>query len=527
MASPPFLSRLLSFVSSSKCAANANLSRVLFLGATRGECRYAVRWAHAVTETRDCEGFKRYPGERSATFIQNMLRNLRGSSSEETEKALDQCGFTLNDDLVTDVISRHVSNWRPAYVFFNWVSRKNGYLPGSAVYNEILDVLGKMNRFGEVTQVLEEMSKRKGLFDERTYGVLLNRYAAAHKVDEAIDIFHGRRDFGLETDLVAFQALLLWLCRYKHVESAETLFYSVKNEFGTDIRTMNIILNGWCVLGDVREAKRFWKDIIASKCTPDRFTYGIFIKALTKKGKLGSAMRLFRGMWQKGLGPDVVICNCVIDALCFKKRIPEALEVFHEMKDQGCLPNAATYNSLIKHMCKIGRMEKVKELVSEMESIGGDCLPNAITFSYLLKSLKKPEEVPKLLEQMEKNGCKMTSDLYNLVLRLYLGWDCQERVGNTWNDMEISGLGPDQRSYTIMIHTLHERGRLKEALHYFEEMVSKGMRPEPRTEILVNDMNSNVMEEEGDHRRQRTLNGDESAQRPRRRRKERVTQGVP
>ncbi|KAI6687273.1 hypothetical protein NL676_024101 [Syzygium grande] len=526
MASPPLMSRLLSCVNSSKSAANAALSTSLFLGTTRGQCRYALRLAHAVAETRDFDGFKRYPGERSATFIQNMLRNLRGSSSEETEKALGQCGFSLTDDLVTDVISRHALDWRPAYVFFNWVSKKSGYLPGSAVYNEILDVLGKMNRFEEVTQVLEEMSKRKGLFDERTYGVLLNRYAAAHKVDEAINIFYGRRGFGLETDLVAFQALLLWLCRYKHVESAETLFYSMKNEFGTDIRTMNIILSGWCVLGDVREAKRFWKDIIASKCTPDRFTYAIFIKALTKKGKLGSAMRLFQGMWQKGLGPDVVICNCVIDALCFKKRIPQALEVFHEMKERGCLPNTATYNSLIKHMCKIGRMVKVEELVSEMESIGGDCLPNAITFSYLLKSIQRPEEVPKLLGQMEKNECKMTSDLYNLVLRLYLGWDCQERVRNTWNDMERSGMGPDQRSYTIMIHVLYERGRLKEALHYFEEMVSKGMRPEPRTEILVNDMKSNIKEGDDDHRRQRTLKRDESAQRPRSR-KEKVTQGLP
>ncbi|XP_030511922.1 putative pentatricopeptide repeat-containing protein At3g15200 [Rhodamnia argentea] len=527
MASPPFLSRLLSFVNSSKCAVNANLSPALSLGVTRRECRYALRFAHAVADAHDCEGFKEYPGRRSATFIQNMLRNLMGSSIDETEKALDQCGFTLTDDLVTAVVSRHASDWRPAYTFFNWVSKKSGYLPGSGVYNEILDVLGKMNRFGEVTQVLEEMSKRKGLFDERTYGVLLNRYAAAHKVDEAINIFHGRRDFGLETDLMAFQALLLWLCRYKHVESAETLFYSMKSEFGTDIRTMNIILNGWCVLGDVREAKRFWKHIIASKCAPDRFTYGTFIKALTKKGKLGSAMRLFRGMSEKGLGPDVVICNCVIEALCFKKRIPQALEVFHEMKERGCLPNAATYNSLVKHMCKIERMEKVKELVTEMGSIGGDCLPNAITFSYLLKSLEKPEEVPKLLEQMEKNECKMTSDLYNLVLRLYLGWDCQERVKHIWNDMERSGMGPDERSYTIMIHDLYERGRLKEALHYFEEMVSKGMRPEPRTEILVNDMNSNIKEGEADHRRQRTLTTDESTQQRPWRRKEKVTQGLP
>ncbi|KAG5046754.1 hypothetical protein JHK86_016160 [Glycine max] len=90
-----------------------------------------------------------------------------------------------------------------------------------------------------------------------------------------------------------------------------------------DIKMWNVILNGWCVLGNLHEAKRVWRDIVASPCKPHIFTYATFIKALTKKGKLGTALKLFRGMWGKGGKPDVVICNCIIDALCFKKRIPD------------------------------------------------------------------------------------------------------------------------------------------------------------------------------------------------------------
>jgi len=89
-----------------------------------------------------------------------------------------------------------------------------------------------------------------------------------------------------------------------------------------------VILNGWCVLGNTHEAKRLWKDIIAYKCKPDIFTYATFIKVMTKKGKLGTALKLFNGMWKDdSCKPDVVICSCVIDGLCFKKRIPEALQV--------------------------------------------------------------------------------------------------------------------------------------------------------------------------------------------------------
>lgn len=431
----------------------------------------------------------RDPDGQTALFIQNIMKFRRDKSTEEIEGALDRCGLALTEHLVLNVLGRHRSDWKPAYVFFNWVCKGgggSGYSPGSDVYDEILDILGKMRRFEELVQVLEKMSSRRGLISEVTYGILIRRYAAVHDVDKAIAIFRRRKEFGLEPDLVAFQTLLMWLCRYKHVEAAETLFYSELNEFQPDIKTMNIILNGWCVRGNVHEAKRFWKDIIRSKCQPDLFTYATFINSLTKKGKLGTAMKLFRAMWDEGRIPNVTICNCIIGALCFKKRIPEALEVFREMKEKGCLPNVMTYNSLIKYLCKIWRMVKAYELLDEMEQNKGSCLPNDVTYTFLLKSLKKPEEVPSVLERMERSGCRMTGDMYNLVLKLYMEWDCQERVRYTWDEMERTGLGPDRRSYTIMIHGFHEKGMRGDALRYFREMTTKGMLPEPRTEILVN-----------------------------------------
>lgn len=436
--------------------------------------------------------------DQSAVYIQNVLKFRRDKPVEEIERALNRCDLVLTDDFVLNVLRRHRSDWKPAFIFFNWVTkigtREGAFSPGSVIYNEILDILGKSRRFEEVDNVFVEMSKRKELVNEETYSVLLNRYAAAHKVEEAIDIFNRRQEFGLEMNLIAFQSVLLWLCRYKHVEAAETLFHSKKHEFVTDIKTSNIILNGWCVLGNVHEAKRFWREILESKCKPDVYTYGTLINSLTKKGKLGTALKLFRAMWERGLKTDVVICNCIIDALCFKKRIPEALEIFKEMNERGCAANVATYNTLIKHLCKIRRMEKVNELLDEMEERKGSCWPNSVTFSYLLGSVREPEEVPILLQRMERSRCKMTSDIYNLILRLYMDWDIQERVKSTWNEMEAMGLGPDRRSYTIMIHGLYEKGRKDDGLRYYREMTLKGMMLEPKTEKLVNATNVKLQE---------------------------------
>ncbi|KAK9049548.1 hypothetical protein SSX86_031482 [Deinandra increscens subsp. villosa] len=418
-----------------------------------------------------------------ALEIQNLLKRTNGN---DIEQALTRLKLTLNEDLMLNVLRRHRSDWKPAYIFFNWVCNASGYSPGTGSYNEILDILGRMKRFNEVHQLLDEMSKRdKSLINERTYGIVVNRYAAAHKIEEATEFFYKRIQFGLDLDLVAFQTLLISLCRYKHVEAAEFLFHSKGNEFRHNIKTMNIILNGWCVLGSLREAKRFWNDIVTSRFKPDRFTYGIFINSLTKAGKISTAVKLFQAMWAKGCTPDVAICNCIIDGLCFKKRIPEALEIFQEMNEKDCSPNAATYNSLIKHLCKIQRTEKVNELLTEMTRKGGDCSPNARTYGYLLNAAKKPDEVVKVMERMEGNGCKMMGDTYNLILRLFMGWGDDKRVGSTWVEMERNGLGPDQRSYTIMVHGLYEKGRLEEAMVYYNKMVSKGMVAEPRTRLLV------------------------------------------
>ncbi|WCJ32201.1 Tetratricopeptide repeat (TPR)-like superfamily protein [Euphorbia peplus] len=464
-----------------------------------------------VTDSHSAIEAGKNPVDVLAMKIQNVLKKFRDCPTRKIELALKQCSPTMTEDLIMNVLKRHRSDWKQAYIFFNCVSKGGQIIIDSTIYNEILDILGKMGRFDELTQVLDEMSKKEGLINEETYRIILNRYAAAHNIEDAIEIFKKRGTLGLNVDLVAFQKLLMYLCRHKHVEVAESLLYSGENDFGMDIKTMNIVLNGWCVLGNVHEAKRFFRDIVGCKCKPDLFTFGTLINALTKKGKLGTALKIYRGMWKGQCKPDVVICNCMIDALCFKKRVPEALEVFREMIERDCLPNVATYNSLIKHLCNIRRMEKVYELLDEMLEKEGNCIPNNITFNYLLKSLRKPEELPLVLKKMKKCDCKLNDDSYNLILKLYADWDCEEKVIDTWNEMEKHGLGPDRRSYTVIIHWLYDKGKIEGALRYFEEMVSKGMVPEKRTQILVDEMNTILEKKEAEQEGKGAISSDKLA----------------
>ena len=421
---------------------------------------------------------------REASKIQTILRSCKNNG--ELKSSLKNFRFSLSEPLVLEVLRRHRSHWKLATSFFSWSSSQEHYSPGSKTLNEMLDILGRMKQIKLMRQLFDEMppSPSTSLVNERTFDVLINRCAAAHRVNDAIEIFYKRKNYLLELDLVAFQKLLTSLCRYKHVEEAEALFLQKREDFPLVIRSRNIILNGWCVLGSLREAKRFWNDIVTSSdCKPDRYTYAIFINALAKAGKLGTAVKLFSSMWASGCNPDVAICNSIIDALCFKKRIPRAMEIFGEMDGRGLLPDTATYNTLVKHLCGIGKVEKARELLEEMQRRG--CEPNARTFGYFLKTAKSPKEVEDLISCMKGSGCEPDADTWNLLLNLYVRWGDEKRVEWVWSEMEKSGLGPDQRSYTVLVHGLHRRGRLEEARRVYVEMMDKGMIPEPRTRVLM------------------------------------------
>ncbi|KAK1320194.1 hypothetical protein QJS10_CPA03g00842 [Acorus calamus] len=262
----------------------------------------------------------------------------------------------------------------------------------------------------------------------------------------------------------------------------QSLFVEKQHEFPPVIKTRNIILHGWCVVGSAREAKRFWNDIVVSGCKPDLITYGTIINSMGRETRDG------------GSEPDVTICNCIIDALCFKKRVPEALEVFAEMDGKGCAPNTVTYNCLIKHLCRIRRLEKAYGLLEEMEAKG--CEADARTFGYFIKCARSTEEVGEVLERMRRSGCGMTGDAYNMVLKMHVGWGDFGAAERVWEEMEREGLGPDQRSYTIMVHRLCERRRMGEALWYFKETEEKGMVPEKRTYLVVKAINLKVQNSE-------------------------------
>lgn len=152
--------------------------------------------------------------------------------------------------------------------------------------------------------------------------------------------------------------------------------------------------------------------------------------------------------------------------------------MFRHMRFKGFEPDVVTYNCLIDGLCKTYRVERARELFDEMLVRG--CLPNRVTYNSFIRYYSVVNEVDKAVEMMRM--------------------------------MVSRGHGvPTCSSYTPVIHSLCEAGRVREARDFLVEMVDGGSTPREFTYKLVCDALESAGEEGLPMELQREIEGDMEA----------------
>lgn len=350
-------------------------------------------------------------------------------------------------------------------------------------YHLMVAILGKMKRFDTVWSLVEEM-RRKSLVTPQTLLILIRRYCAIHEVAKAINVFYAFRKYGFELGIDEFHGLLSALCRYKNVADAESLLLCNESTYPFEAKSFNIVLNGWCnVLGSVREAKRFWKEMGKRGVDKDVVSYGCMISCYSKANNLNDVLKLFNQMKESGIVPDVKVYNAVIYALAKGKCVEQAKNLVKTMEEKGAMPNAITYNSLIRPLCKARRLVDARVVFDEM--LNRDISPSTRTYHAFFDVFTTVDEVFDLLNRMKEAGCKPVSETYIMLIRKMSRWRQFESVFKLWDEMRESGVSPDRSAYIVLIHGLFLNGKLEDAFKYYEEMKTKGFAPEPKTEEMI------------------------------------------
>ena len=95
--------------------------------------------------------------ENCTLEVQTFLKNKADKLVSDIFQSLSNCNFTLSEDFILNVLKRHRSDWKPAFIFFKWIlAGENScrYSPNKKSFNEILGILDCMRRLMNSTKCL-------------------------------------------------------------------------------------------------------------------------------------------------------------------------------------------------------------------------------------------------------------------------------------------------------------------------------------------------------------------------------------
>ncbi|KAL7128350.1 hypothetical protein ABFS83_14G310400 [Erythranthe nasuta] len=237
--------------------------------------------------------------------------------------------------------------------------------------------------------------------------------------------------------------------------------------------TMTCLIKALGDGGLVNEALSAFYRMKQFHCKPDVFAYNNAIYALCRVGFFKKAKFLFGQMDLPGFRcpPDVFTYTILISSYCryametgsrkaIRRRVWEANHLFRLMLFKGFVPDVVTYNCLINGCCKTNRIGRALELFDEMTK--RECVPNRVTYDSFIRYYSAVNEVDRAIEMLKM--------------------------------MREKGHGvPSSSSYTPIIHSLCEVGRVGEAVDLMVELVEGGSIPREYTYELV----CNALEREG------------------------------
>ncbi|MCL7046408.1 hypothetical protein MKW94_030151 [Papaver nudicaule] len=288
--------------------------------------------------------------------------------------------------------------------------------------------------------------KRKGILTNETFGLIMRRYARARRSGDAVDAFEKMERYGLRQELSDLNCLLGTLCKSKNARKAQEVFDEM-----------------------VKRKKRF---------VPDVKTYAVLLEGWGEARNLVMLKEVYREMGDEGaVEPDVVVYGIIIGAYCKCGKYNEALELLREIEGNGkCKPSAHVYCTLINGLgseMRLGEALEIFERTKAVVSHLGIPTYNAVVGSYCWSM--RFNDAYQMVEEMRGNGVGPNSRTYDIIIHHLIRVNRTEEAYFLFQRMAGD---PNLNTYGMIVRMLcQEVERIDLAMQVWDQMKDKGIVP--------------------------------------------------
>uniref|UniRef100_A0A2C9V9P0 Pentacotripeptide-repeat region of PRORP domain-containing protein n=1 Tax=Manihot esculenta TaxID=3983 RepID=A0A2C9V9P0_MANES len=226
-----------------------------------------------------------------------------------------------------------------------------------------------------------------------------------------------------------------------------------------EIGIYNMLIDGSCVVGKLKDALRFFDEMLRSEIGATLATCNALINGLCKKGRLMEAEDLLLQITSSGYSPDAVTYNSLISGYANAGNVPKCLELYETMKKLGIKQTINTFHPLISGCSRQG-IELVETLFTKIHAEIG--------------SLRKPYE---LYRDMIDRGFQTDKMTYHSLILGHLREGELSETKDLVDSMKAKGLAPNANTYNILVKGHCDRKDFGVAYIWCREMTENNFHP--------------------------------------------------
>jgi len=198
-------------------------------------------------------------------------------------------------NLIPSISPSHVSTLftldldpQTALGFFHWISQKPGFSHNVHSHSSLLNVLVRFGHLGAAEKIRILMIRSCESPDDARF--VLDALRRMNRQDG---------EFRFKLSLKSYNMLLMSLSKFLMVEEMKGVYFEMLEDLiPPNIYTLNTMVNGYCKLGNVVEARLYVSKIVQAGLSPDTFTYTSLILGHCRNKDVDSAYRVFKLMPQ-------------------------------------------------------------------------------------------------------------------------------------------------------------------------------------------------------------------------------------
>ncbi|KAL0464751.1 UNVERIFIED_CONTAM: Pentatricopeptide repeat-containing protein [Sesamum latifolium] len=368
------------------------------------------------------------------------------------------------------------------------------------VVTGLIDVYTKCLRIVEAEDLFRSMSSGK---NHVTWTAMINGYSQNGDAVGAIQCFGGMRAEGVEANQYTFPGVLSACAAVSDLVSGTQVHGCiVRGGFGANVFVQSALVDMYTKCGDLGSA---WK-VVQSMEVDDVISWNTMIVGCVRQGFSEQALSLFKMMHEKHMELDEFTYPSVLNSLASTKDMTNGTNVHSLVIKSGFEGYTLVSNALIDMYAKQNSLEfafrlfdflVVKDVISWTSLITGcahsGCHEDALKlFCKMRRDGTDPDHVVvssalsscaelallDLGQQVHANSIKSGLDtslsVDNSLVSLYAHCGCLENAEKVFKSMEIRNV----ISWTALIVGYAQNGEGIKSLHFYDEMIASGVKPD-------------------------------------------------